>query len=505
MWNLTHVIHQKTATRAITVLAGAILACGGVGGTAHAAQQDPTPVQVRSTLPVREARYITGYTYPEGVTVGVELLRTSRIPGATGQAKVERKQGLTEIEIELDEMKPAAEFGGDFSTYVLWTVSPEGQVNNLGEFILEGNRSKLNVSSTLQTFGMIVTAEPHYLVRSPSTFVVLQDAGLTANNTSREVVRSSPLEYRGYEGVYNYFRNSLERVEEADGEVRSDVKQARVAVDLARRAGADRYAPDELRAAEAKLEELFGRAEANAGTNVMTTISHDVVRLAVDAQTSAEDRAFQAALDAERAQFADEIRQREAAIRNAESETDRARLEAENTERMLAMERRARESAGAEAEAAARRAAIAEADAASARRAREAALARMSDALSLVAETRETARGLIVSVPDILFEFDQATLKPEAREILSKVCGILLVAPEQMLDIEGHTDSVGEPGYNQQLSEQRALSVHNYLVSCGLDADGVSWQGFGETRPVASNDTNDGRSQNRRVEIVIEN
>jgi len=135
---------------------------------------------------------------------------------------------------------------------------------------------------------------------------------------------------------------------------------------------------------------------------------------------------------------------------------------------------------------------------------REEARARMQAALSKVLETRMTARGLIMNVPDILFEFNKATLKPEARETLSRVCGILQVAEGYKLAFEGHTDSIGSVEYNQTLSEHRAESVRDYLVSCGLAAEIMSTQGFGKTRPIASNETDNGRQQNRRVEIVLE-
>jgi outer membrane protein OmpA-like peptidoglycan-associated protein len=146
----------------------------------------------------------------------------------------------------------------------------------------------------------------------------------------------------------------------------------------------------------------------------------------------------------------------------------------------------------------------AEADAAAARREREAARERLQIALSAVAETRETARGLIVNLPDILFEFNQSELKPQAREVLSKICGILSVTDAYNLKLEGHTDSVGSDQYNQTLSDRRAGSVDNYLSTCGLDGKIVAVKGFGESKPVASNDTAEGRQKNRRVELVIE-
>jgi outer membrane protein OmpA-like peptidoglycan-associated protein len=123
--------------------------------------------------------------------------------------------------------------------------------------------------------------------------------------------------------------------------------------------------------------------------------------------------------------------------------------------------------------------------------------------LNLIMETRDTARGLIVNMSDVLFEFGKSTLRPEAREKLAKISGIVLSHPGLRLDIEGHTDSIGSDEYNQRLSEARAEAARSYLQSAGIPADSLSARGFGESSPVASNDTDAGRRQNRRVELVV--
>jgi outer membrane protein OmpA-like peptidoglycan-associated protein len=128
----------------------------------------------------------------------------------------------------------------------------------------------------------------------------------------------------------------------------------------------------------------------------------------------------------------------------------------------------------------------------------------MQQALGLVAETRETARGLIVNLPDILFDTGRATLRPAAREVVSRIAGILLVSRGYRLKIEGHTDTVGSDAYNQKLSEKRAQSVYDYLLKAGVSPDLMTTAGFGKSQPVAPNTTAAGRQKNRRVEIVIE-
>jgi outer membrane protein OmpA-like peptidoglycan-associated protein len=483
---------NKTSWFAVALSLGVTVFAG-----AAFAQDSP----LRSTEPVTSLRTLVGYSYPAGVTLEIRLAGNLRIPSAQGNAEIARGRGTTEIEVEVSGLKPASEFGGDFSTYVLWTISPEGQVDNTGEFILRDGRAQLNVSTPLQTFGMMVTAEPHALVSRPSTFVVLENQLRTG--ASPLTVRPVTLEYRGFEGIYNYYLDSLTEIPIASGEVRSDVKQARMAVILAERAGAREFVLDQLLIAEARLEDLFEAAEQQRPPNVLTTLAQDIIRLGVETEQRAAEARFSAALDAERRSYEQEIQQREAAIREARSEAERSRLEAEQRELELAIEREARDSARNEANAAFLRASAAEANAARAEREREAALDRMRSALDAVAETRVTARGLIVNLPDILFDFNAATLKPEAREVLSRICGILLVIQDYRLEIEGYTDSIGSEDYNQRLSEQRAGTVGSYLAECGLDASRMNSRGFGESYPIASNDTAEGRSQNRRVEIFV--
>jgi outer membrane protein OmpA-like peptidoglycan-associated protein len=395
------------------------------------------PVMIRK--PLTDMRSAIAISYPEDTSLEVEFAGTRRLPRASGEAKVERKRGVTKIEIELDEMKPATLFGGDFATYVFWTVSPEGHTYNAGEFILRGDRSKLDVTTPLQTFGMFVTAEPHFLVETPSRFIILENSRPKENITG-QMIKTSTIEYRGYDGIYDFSQESLAREPEAKGEVRSDVRQAMVAIELAERAGAEQFAAEELAKARQSWQKTINAAEAGLDDRQLAPLGHETVRLAVEAEMLAKERALQFGLDAERKTRASEI----------------AKLRSE-----------------------------------------------IKEAMGMVADTRETARGLIVNLPDILFDFDQATLKPQAEVALSKLCGIMLVADGYKLSIEGHTDSVGSEEYNQRLSERRADSVRKYLTSCGVSSYMLSSKGYGESQPIASNDNTEGRQTNRRVEIVI--
>lgn len=493
------------------------------------------PAQVER--PITSTQSALAISYPEGPSLSVKFKGTERLPKASGEAKVQRKKGTTEIEIELDEMKPAAYFGGDYATYVLWVVSPEGHTDNVGEFILQGNRSKLNVTTPLETFGLFVTAEPHFLVDVPSRFVVLENTRPT-NNITGQMLEAANIKYRGFDGIYRASQDTLVNEPEVKGETRSDVRQAKVSLMLAERADARKYAPEEYAKAYDAWKKTAEAAESRADKRLLMSYGHETVRLAVEAEKRAKERSFQAALDSERKANNEQIVALKLSIEKAESDADRAALVAKQKEMELAMETAARNTAQQQAEEAARRAEEAEAkarlatqqagqlaneklkaqaDAAQAKmtaeqakaaaeqaqKERDAARARMRDALSVVVETRETARGLIVNLPDILFGFNQDQLKPEAREKLSKVCGILSVAGGYNLSIEGHTDNKGSDDYNQKLSERRAQNVSTYLGTCGLSQAHLTSRGFGKTQPIAPNETAEGRQQNRRVEIVI--
>jgi len=519
----------------ISAFAGLLLVPLAIARPQAEAQKKPELVQaIKAITGTRESLAIT---YPEGVTLTLKFQGTQRLPFATGEAKVERKRGTTEIEIELDELKPASLFGGDYNTYVLWTVSPEGLTDNAGEFIVRGNRSKLNVTTKLSTFGMFITAEPHYLVSYPSRFVVMENTRPT--HRLGGVVSTSQIKYREAEGIYNFEKETLAKSAEAKSEVRTDIAQARTAVQLAERAGAAKFAADELNRAKEQLIKAEQGQAAGTGVGTQMIQGKEIVRLAVEAQKLAEERTFQAALDAERQANADEAARLERNIQEAQTEAEKARLLAEQRRMQFEMEERARrasEEAQARAEREAQAATIAklQAEAAAARAAADAEASRMAKAqadanalaaqlqaeaakrqaeeasnkmqaaLSKVVETRRTARGLILNLPDILFEFGKADLKPETREVLAKVSGILMVASGYHLSIEGHTDNVGSDEFNQKLSEARAQSVLDYLFRAGVAPEIMSKVGFGESQPRSPNDTAKGRQENRRVEIVIE-
>jgi hypothetical protein len=231
---------------------------------------------------LRETSAITCF---QGRSEKVPLRSTDRLPHASGEARVELKGGTTEIEITLDDMRPALLFGGDYNTYVLWVVSPGGRVENAGELMLDGDRSRLSATTDACSMALIVTAEPHYLVREPSAFVVLESS----------VKSGSPFQYAVIEGVYNFERDTLDNTKAANGKVYTEVQQAFTAVRLAQRANADTLSPQEFADADRALDETLNLSQLGIKQIEIAVQARDTIRLAVAAQRLAEQRAFQLA------------------------------------------------------------------------------------------------------------------------------------------------------------------------------------------------------------------
>jgi outer membrane protein OmpA-like peptidoglycan-associated protein len=449
-------------------------------------------------------------TYPEDRGAEVVFSSTFRLPLGKGKAQVRRRRGLTDVEISLSEMKSALLFSGDYNTYVAWAVSPEGLVDNLGELILRGDNSRLNATTVFSTFGLFISAEPHFLVEKPSTFVVLKSAGMGSAGAGQTVAIPFPELITDYK----FDRESLADQEQTKGEFRVDRQQAQVAVILAERSAAREFAPAELEEARKSLSEtILSLADKNSDERT-TLLARRTVNLAVRSEqlgrqraeadrlakleeslADAQKRAAEAEKAREAAEAAAEKSQK--AAQEAEQETGIAELKMQNAlDRADRLQQRA-----ADVEAFNRKL---DDERRTIQQERDAAHTRMQDALAKVVETRETARGLVLNLPDILFDTGRSRLKPEAREVLSKVVGILMVAPGYKLRVEGHTDSTGRPALNQKLSEERAISVFTYLAESGIAEDAMTPAGYGETQPIESNQNEAGRQKNRRVEIIIQ-
>ena len=514
----------------------------------------------RVTVTERTAKAIS-YQHRSGATK-IDFGGTALMPKAHGEAKVESKKGYIEIEVEFRDMQEATQFGAEYLTYVLWAITPEGRTSNLGEILRgDGTSGKLNVTTELQVFGLLVTAEPYFAVSRPSDVVVMENV-VRADT----VGKIEPIDAK-YEllqrGQYEHLANVLDL--KVNGKTPLELYEARNAVNIARKSGADRFAADTFQKAESNLKQAEAYKARNAGSKAVTMTARQAVQIAEDSRAIAVKRQDDDLLAAERQAGADreanaqDARARaESATTNAQSETARvarqaatARLSAQAEAKRLKRDNDAKTAAAeAEADRLKRendlRASTAQADADRLKQDNDAKLAaaqteadglrRENDAqksaaqaeldrlakekgqleadkselraqlllqFNTILQTRDTARGLIVNMSDVLFDTAKFTLRPEAREKLAKVAGIVAGHPGLRLAVEGHTDSVGGDDYNQQLSEDRGESVRDYLVQQGIAGTSVSSKGFGKTQPVASNETASGRQQNRRVELVI--
>ena len=570
------------------------------GLTAAQPAQAPSPVRQSSdntarmadgSLPVYRVTVVArtmkaiDYNHRSGSTK-IDFRGTTLLPEARGEATVESKQGVVKIDARMEKLQPATKFGPEYLTYVMWAITPEGRATNVGEVLLNGDKTKLDATTDLQSFGLIVTAEPYFAVTQPSDAVVMENfVRRDTVGTIEQVDAKFELLQRGQ---YTLNVNPAEvTAVRLSPKVPLELYEARNAVRIARWTGAERYAPDTYNKAVQGLENAEGYLRGKSGSKPIGTVAREAVQMAEDAriitikkigeETLASERqagadrealaengraaarndaaaarndAANAARDAETARVAaqteaDRVKRENAAkMQAAQDEADRAsranaaqmaaaqteadRLKLQNDARTAAAQTQAdrlkRDSdaqlaasqaanmaqlAAAQTEAdrlkrendAQRAAAQADLDRAAKEKVDLRAL--LLSQFNAVLQTRDTARGLVVNMSDVLFDTAKYSLRPLAREKLAKVAGIVSGHPGLKLSVEGYTDSVGGDDYNQRLSEQRGSAVRDYLTQSGMAPASVTTQGFGKAQPVASNDTAQGRQQNRRVEIVI--
>jgi outer membrane protein OmpA-like peptidoglycan-associated protein len=483
------------------------------------------------------------YRHHSGSTK-IDFKGTDLMPGAHGEAKVNTTRGAMKIEAEFGNLQSPKGFGNEYLTYVLWAISPEGRAINLGEVLVGGNdRSKLDVTTQLQAFAMIVTAEPYYAVRRPSDVVVMEnDLRSDTEGKAEHVDAKYELTGRGGYIPSGYkFDPVLISVH-----LPLEFYEARNAVRIAESEGADHYASASYANAIRQLTEANAMASRrNVETKPLIAISREVVQTAEDSREiamkaretesgDAKNRALagraadakaQSVIDAEARRRAEDAEANanagqanaEAGQANAEAEKLEAERKRKEAERTAADAQAGQQNAQAAAMTADQQRVAAEAESArnkaaadssdmqlqKALREREELRARLLLQFNAILMTRDTARGLVVNMSDVLFDTGKYTLRPAAREKLAKISGIILAYPSLNLAIEGNTDSVGGDDYNQDLSEKRAGAVRDYLAEQKIPMTSMTSKGFGKTQPVATNDTADGRQANRRVELVV--
>lgn len=474
---------------------------------------EPVPVY-RITVVARTTKAIN-YRHRSGATT-IDFRGTPLLPLSRGEAKVESKQGYIEIEVEFDNLQPATKFGPEYLTYVMWAITPEGRATNLGEVLLNGTKSKLNVTTELQAFGLVVTAEPYFAVTQPSDVVVMEN--MVRKDTVGKIEEVDAKFELLKRGQYTLnVESSAVRPMAIDPRIPLELYEARNAVQIARWAGAQRYAAETFSKAESQLKQAEDYQARRAGKKPVSMTAREAAQTAEDSRIIALQRREEERLANERRAAAErEARAKEEAEtegrRRAQAEAEqraeadrRARAE---TERAAEAERRAaaeaeRGRAQAEAEKARLTAEQAQRDRQAAEREKQELRARLVQQLNMILETRDSARGLIVNMSDVLFDTGRYTLRPAAREKLARIAGVVLPHSGLRLEAEGHTDSVGSEEFNQQLSEKRAAAVRDYLVMQGVPLQNIAARGLGKTMPLVSNDTSAGRQRNRRVELII--
>ncbi len=505
----------------------------------------PTPT-FRVNVISRSAQAVN-YKNRGGATK-LDFAGTDLMLSANGQAKIESKKGYTEIEVEFGNLQKPTTFGNEYLTYILWAITPEGRAVNLGEVLVGGDsRSKLDVTTDLQAFALVVTAEPYYAVRQPSNVVVLENVVRQDTKGTTEAVNAKyDLLERGSYIPTGYKFDPVV----LNAKLPLEFYEARNALRIAQSEGAEKYASDSYQRAVQLMNNADEFAtKKNVPKKQLIAVAREAVQTAEDARAISVKRMDEERLANERqassdaqvksqAQADDATRQKERAQSDqARAESAKAQAESDTAKAQAAKAQAESETARAQAEAAktqsesdkaksdmadsqaasASAIASAQADADQSRLAAQQAQqraqqsdddkasmrARLSEQLNKILQTRDSARGLIVSMSDVLFDTGKYSLKPGAREKLAKVAGILLAYPGLNIEVGGYTDNVGGDEMNQRLSENRAGSVRDYLVQQGVTTNSVTARGFGNTLPVASNDHAAGRQQNRRVELIV--
>ncbi len=429
------------------------------------------------------------YLHRSGSTL-IGFKGTTLLPLAKGEAKVTSERGGIRIEARFQGLTPANGFGQENLTYVLWAITPDGRPNNLGEVLPAGTKNNIDVTTALQSFGLVVTAEPYFSVTQPSDVVVMQNV-IREDKTNGMLEKVNAHYALLPRGTYAQTDGSKSNPNPITRDEKSPLEfyQANNAVRIAQEAGADKYAPEIMLQA---MQDLKNAAEINSNKKGDRKMEITFARQAVQ-------RAEDARLVTLRRQATERQQNAVNARREAEMQAQQSQLDAERAKAAQAQADAERARAEAESAAAQARATEANKSAENANAVRE----KLRSQLNSVLATSESARGLIVNMSDVLFDTGKYTLKSVTQISLAKVSGILQAYPGLKLQVEGYTDSVGSDDFNQKLSENRADAVKNFLITQGVQQDNISSTGYGKAKPVADNSTAGGRAQNRRVQLVV--
>jgi outer membrane protein OmpA-like peptidoglycan-associated protein len=476
-------------------------------GAAFAQQPSPGPQPIYRVTVVSRNLEAVNYEHRSGPTP-IDFRGTVLLPQAKGTAIVDSHRGAVSIDAKFEHLNAPTRFGREYLTYVLWAISPEGRPKNLGEVLVDSsNKAHIKVTTDLQAFGLMVTAEPYYAVTIPSDVVVAENVVRPDTNGAREEVTAKyELLPRGQYTLtvqpsqLQYINEESEKLPYDRYEAVLELYQAQNAVQIARSLGADEYAPDSFNKAESLLSQAQDLNARRMDTHAIVSTAREAAQMAEDARTIAvkrrdEDRHQR---ELQRARDQSELR------RKAEEDAAQARADAEAEAQQAADARREARQEAAQAQAA-EQAALAPPPPPPSQPVvtlRDSGTAQRQFRAQLLAElngpfaTRDTPRGLVVTVTDSMFGPGRDDLRPDAGQRLGNVAAILRSHPGLSVRVEGYATPAA-------LSERRAQVVRDGLVTLGARPDAVAAIGYGDARPIASNATAAGREQNRRVEIVI--
>ena len=441
------------------------------------------------------------YLHRSGSTkIGFE--GTNLLPNARGEATVKSERGGITIDAEFKGLTPANGFGPEYLTYVLWAITPDGRPANLGEILPAGTKNNITVTTALQSFGMIVTAEPYFSVSTPSDLIVLKNVILDnkTNGVLEKVNAHTTLLPRGAYAEATDGSKTIAHPITRDERSPLELYQAYNAIRIAQAAGAEKYSPDTFAKAN---EDLKNAADIDSSKKSDRKLEITYARQAVQ-------RAEDSRIDTLRKQAAERQRNAEVATVNAQDQAAASQAQAER-ERLAAKESQlaaqqaqiAKSSADVEAAQARARELDANQRASDATRRATELREKLRTQLNEVLQTSETPRGLVVNLADVLFDSGKFTLKSNTQVSLARIAGILQSYPGLKVQVEGYTDSVGSDALNQKLSENRASTTRDFLIKQGVGADNITEAGYGKADPVADNTTAAGRAQNRRVNLVV--
>lgn len=441
----------------------------------------------------------------------IDFQGTSIAPTAKGSAQVRSELGHMTIKLDVRKLPAAQTFGPLYLTYVLWAITPDGHASNLGEILVnsDGNYSG-QVTTDLQSFGLIITAEPYFGVRQPSDVVAMQNVIRKDTLGKVEVVNAHfELLPRG-QYTYHVPESQLKPVDlNANKKSPLELYEAQNAVQIAEYAKANQYASDVFQNAQSLWNQAQDYQNRKQWKPAIMT-SREAVQKAEDARIISLRRQQQLAQQQEReeaaARQAATQQQAEQAAQREQQANQQARLEGEQraaAEKAKAEADAARLQSAADAQKAQQSAAEAERLRQQAEQQREQLRQQLLQQFNSVLPTHESPRGLVVNMQDVLFATGKYDLTSAAQIALAKISGIVISHPGLNLQVEGYTDSTGTEQFNQKLSEQRANTVRDFLTSQGLNPQNVTAVGYGVNYPVASNTTSLGRKMNRRVELVI--